>query len=193
MKYLLFFLLVPSFSSFAQNIIEWQQGTQLTLNDFQAPLKQKTDNISFALRPAISIDFSFYMSNYEFMLTKNFNSKVKTTFSREASYIFASDSLAINKLLKYSQAQFDLAELHTRKFRKKMYENKNVLSNPNFYQDLYRETEKEFTLEQAELMQASNDGFETDVLEGHHSKILKKIEELADFCKDCKPKKKKNK
>jgi hypothetical protein len=177
-------------TSFSQNVIEWNRDYLLQVSDFQSPTKE-SENGMYAIRAACLIDFSFYMSNYEFVFTKNFNSKAKTTFTKDASYIISPDSITTLRLLKYAQAEFDLAELHTRKFRKKMFESKNALSNGNFFQELYNEIQKEYIVRESDMLQVTEMGISEIRLDEYHSQILKEIDEYEDFCKDCKPKKKK--
>jgi len=131
------------------------------------------------------------MSNYEFMLTKNFNSKVTTIFNRPASYIISPDSITGGRLLKFAQAEFDLAELYARKFRKSMFENKKAFSDPGFYQRLYDSIQKEHAVHVSHLSQNTEIGMAGERLREQHQQILSDIEELSDYCKNCKLKKKK--
>jgi hypothetical protein len=112
----------------------------------------------YSVLAACGIDFHFHMNGYQFMFTKNFNSKVTTTFTRSASYIQTPDSLISERLLNLSQAEFDLAELYARKFRKLLFESKNVLSNVNFYQELYAVIQKEYADRNLELIENTNTG-----------------------------------
>ncbi|TDE11923.1 hypothetical protein E0F88_22975 [Dyadobacter psychrotolerans] len=125
------------------------------------------------------------------MFSKNFNSKVTTTFNRNASYIIAPDSIVSKKLLNFAQAEFDLAELFARKFRKSMYENKKAFSDPSFYQKLYDNMQSEYAVKSSELGQSTNMGMAEVRLQEQHVMILSEIDDLRDFCKDCKPKRKK--
>lgn len=184
----LFFLFnVPT--AFGQSIIEWNKDYTLQKSDFLAT--NQVGGEIFVVYPACAINFSYQMSTYEFMLTKNFNSKVSTTFNRPASYIVAPDSLTANRLLKFAQAEFDLTELYARKFRKSMFENKKAFSDPGFYQRLYDSIQNEHSVHISQLSQNTNVGMAEERLREQHLQILSGIEELSDYCKDCKPKKKK--
>ena len=145
----------------------------------------------FTVNAACAINFSYQMSNYEFMLTKNFNSKVSTTFTRPASYIISSDSVTAGRLLKFAQAEFDLTELYARKFRKSMFENKKAFSDPGFYQKLYESIQKEHAVHISRMSQSTEIGMAETRLNEQHQQILADIESLADYCKSCKPRKKK--
>jgi hypothetical protein len=45
------------------------------------------------------------------MFTKNFNSKVSSTFKRDAAFIIATDNVNAKHLLTFAQYEFDLSEL----------------------------------------------------------------------------------
>lgn len=83
------------------------------------------------------MEFAFYMSNAEFMFTKNFNSKVSNSFKRESASIIAPDTAMALNLLSFAQYQFDLRELYARKFKKELYDGKTAFSNVSFYQPLF--------------------------------------------------------
>lgn len=137
------------------------------------------------------MDFSFYMSNAEFMFTKNFNSKVNCTFKRDAALLVAPDSLTAMDLLSFARYEFDLSELYARKFRKKIYEGKGAFSNVSFLQPIYNDIQAEFTKEHTAAAAATDLGRNKETLKELHDEVLKGIQELPDFCKACKPQKKK--
>lgn len=163
---------------------------KLTKSDFMGTKGDVSGDV-FTVHAASTINFSYQMSNYEFMLTKNFNSKVSTTFNRTASFIIAADSTTENKLINFAQAEFDLQELYARKFRKSMFENKKAFSDPGFYQKLYDQVMEDYTVKVSELSQLTNLGMAETRLAEQHKQILDEINTLSEFCKECKPKKKK--
>lgn len=185
----LFFLSVFSPVS-GQNIFDWSPDYKLTKSDFMGTKGDVSSDV-FTVHAASTINFSYQMSNYEFMLTKNFNSKVSTTFNRTASFIIAPDSTTENKLINFAQAEFDLQELYARKFRKSMFENKKAFSDPGFYQKLYDQVMEDYTVKVSELSQLTNLGMAETRLAEQHRQILDEIITLSEFCKECKPKKKK--
>lgn len=194
MKSILFCLFLQLFftlSTSAQDIIEWSSDNKVTISDFQSKSSQIGNVNQYSILLATHMDFSFYMSTYEFMLTKNFNSKVTTTFTKTASVLIAPDSNFAQKLVKYGQLNFDLTELYARKFRKKLYESKGVLSDVNFFQEAYKPIEIEYNARIAEIGKLTDLGQSETRIEEAHQQVLKEIEELPEFCKTCKPKKKK--
>lgn len=187
----LFLQLFFVFSTLAQDIIEWSPDYKVTIADFKSKSTQIGDVNHYSVLLAARMDFSFYMSSYEFMFTKNFNSKVATIFTKSASVLIAPDSIFSLKLVKYAQLSFDLTELYARKFRKNLYESKGFLSEVNFFQEAYKPIEIEYNAKIAEIGKLTNLGQSETSIEEAHQLILKEIEELPDFCKTCKPKKKK--
>ncbi|GLU54585.1 hypothetical protein [Dyadobacter frigoris] len=192
MRLLLFVFayLLPISFAISQNVIDWNPKYELQDSDFQASRHESGGNIS--VYAACTVGFGYQMNGYQFMFTKNFNSKVNTTFTRNASYIIAADTISRDKLLKFARAEFDLSELYARKFRQLMFEKKNAFSDPNFYQKLYEQIHVELAARNSQLSLDTNAGLADIRLKEQHEKILAEIDALADFCKECKPKKKKD-
>lgn len=184
------FILVASVLS-AQNQVEWDGNYQLQLSDFRSEGTQVGGTSISSMQTTSSLQFGFQMSNIEFMFTKNFNSKVNCTFHREGALIVAPDTLAAQKLVQFAQYQFNLSELYARKLRQKIYENKATFSDISFLKPLYESVEKDFIAENGLASKETNLGQEEGKLADLNTKVLIHIQELADFCKSCKPPKKK--
>lgn len=179
-------------SAFSQSIIEWSPNYQLQLSDFKSPQTELNKQRStYSIYLGANMDFSFSMSNAEFMFTKNFNTKAKTVFNRNASIIIAPDSSTMLQLLNFGRYSFDLTELYTRKFRQQMYEQKGVFSDVTFFNPLYTRLQEELQAENARVLKITNIGEEKELLEMEHQNVRVQIEELSDFCFSCKPPKKK--
>lgn len=194
MKPLLFLtcLLIASLTQ-AQNKIDWDGKYQLQLSDFQSPASQIGNTTIISLNTTSYIGFSFQMSNAEFLFTKNFNSKVSCSFNRDAASIVAPDSLVATSLLHFARYQFDLSELYARKFRKKLYEEKGAFSDASFFRPIYDTIQKEFTERNTLAEKETSMGTDSAKLKVLHAAVLKEIQQLPDFCKSCKPAKKKKK
>jgi hypothetical protein len=189
-SFLLLFILLSS-NTYAQNIIEWDSSYKLQLSDFQsAATKLKGGNV-YSLKSSNTIDFAFSMSNAEFMFTKNFNSKVACSFRRDAAVLIAPDSQLAKDLLEFARYDFDLSELYARKFRKKLFEDKGAFSNVSFFKPLYDEIEQQYTNRYAMVATETDLGRDKEKLKSLHNEVLIEIAELQDFCKACKPSKKK--
>lgn len=193
MNYLLIalFLFSPLFLP-AQQKIEWSPEYKLESSDFKSPVTQVGRN-AISMVAANRIEFSYQMSQYEFMFTKNFNSKVVATFTPSASYYVASDKESIRSLINFARMSFDLTELYARKLRQKIFEEKGAFSNANFFVPLYEDIQKQLSERHALLIQSTDLGRNETELKKEHALVLQEIEALPDFCKTCKPKKKKGK
>tara|TARA_R110000868_G_scaffold8717_1_gene44683 strand:- start:903 stop:1484 length:582 start_codon:yes stop_codon:yes gene_type:complete len=175
----------------AQNQIEWDGNYELQISDFQSKGTQVGGTTVISMQTASSLQFGFQMSNVEFMFTKNFNSKVDCIFQRDGALIVAPDTTTANKLVQFAQYQFNLSELYARKLRQKIYENKATFSDISFVKPLYDSIEKDFIAENGSASKDTNLGQDEGKLAIYNAKVLTQIQELADFCKSCKPPKKK--
>ncbi|QNF34048.1 hypothetical protein HUW51_15445 [Adhaeribacter swui] len=182
-----FLLLFVSFSTFAQVKMEWKKDVVLSKSDFKGQAPQ--NSIAGVQRHylAANLDFSYAMSNYEFMLTKNFNKFVTASYNPATSWIEEGNKTDL--ILKMAQLDFDLLELYARKYRQRLYETKNALSANNFFQQAHDELNAEMIKRQADIQALVTDSESN--LEEQHDLIKKEVEVLADFCKECKPAKKK--
>jgi hypothetical protein len=174
-----------------QNSIDWSRDYQLQLSDFQSPATEIGSGTMYSLHSGVGLDFSFYMTNAEFMFTKNFNSKVNCSFNRTASSLVAPDSLYADNLLHFARYQFDLAELYARKLRKKLYEEKGTFSNISFFKPVYDQIQNEFMDRSTTAGKTTELGDNRDKLNELHTEVVQEIELLEEFCKQCKPAKKK--
>lgn len=185
-------LLLFTTIAFAQNTIEWSKGVELQFSDFRSPATRIGESSIFSLSTSASFDFAFYMSNAQFMFTKNFNNKVNCTFNRDASVLVAPDSSSASDLLLFARYDFDLAELYARKLRKKLYEEKGAFSNVNFFRPVFDQLQQEFSVRHTNAAKATELGRNREELLALQKQVWQEIDELNDFCKECKPQKKKN-
>lgn len=187
MKYLftILFLLITTVT-FSQDNIDWDGKYQLQLSDFRSPATQIGSINIYSLHTAPGIDFSFYMSNVAFMFTKNFNSKVNNIFKRNIASLVAPDNRIANDLVGYAQFQFDLSELYARKFRKRIFEEKGTFSNITFFRPIYDDLQKEFSERDTNAGKETDFGRKKDKLNVLHELVLREIDELANFCRECK-------
>jgi hypothetical protein len=191
-KAIFFYLLVLQASAcIGQNVLEWDGVYQLQLSDFQSKETQIGNTNVYSLNANVGIGFSFYMSNYEFMFTKNFNSKVSNTFTRAPSTLIAPDLDIADDLVNFARYEFDLCELYARRFRRDIFENKGTFSAINFLQPLYDSQQRQMNERLSSAMKATDLGRNKAVLNVLHDQVLKEIQELTDYCKTCKPPKKK--
>jgi hypothetical protein len=178
-----------AFNTFSQVKTEWREDYKISLSDFQAQPPKSRDNVSQSFYLAGNLDFGYAMSNYEFMLTKNFNKHVAAFFVPANSWI--QEGPQTEHLQQYAQMQFDLLELYARKYRKQLYESKGALSNYNFFQQAHDQINAELIKRQVEMQDAALES--EDKRAAYHQQIRKEISEMPDFCKECKPTKVKRK
>ncbi|MGC4058514.1 MAG: hypothetical protein QM743_10420 [Chitinophagaceae bacterium] len=140
---------------------------------------------------AVRIEFSFLMSNGQFMFTKNFNDKVDCTFDPSVSFLVAQDSATASEFVQSTCFSFDLAELYARKMRQRLYEEKRAFSRSDFYQPVYDELSHEYDVRRSNALQETEMGRKRELLAQLHQAVKTEIGQLPDFCKTCKPAKKK--
>lgn len=160
----------------------------MRLSDFQSSATQIGNSNTFSLRSSAGMSFLFSMSNYEFMFTKNFNSKVSCTFTRNAAILIAPDSIFANQLVNFAQYEFDLTELYARNFRQQLYEKKGAFSGAGFFQPIYDTLQQQYAVRDAESGKLTNFGQDSAKLTELHNAVLEEINSLSDFCKTCKQK-----
>lgn len=179
-------------SSRAQDRLDWSEADLLQLSNFASKdTKISADLRAFNLMNAVYVDFSYATSRAEFMLTKNFNSKVSCYFSRPQSFIHAPDSAFAADLLAFARYQFDLHELSARKLRQRIYEEKGAFSRLDFFQPIYNEIQQEIGLRASQVAAQTQYGREHVQLALLHQELRAELAALSDFCKECKPSRKK--
>ena len=190
---LIFILIICGYSAIGQETkIEWSPDYQITIEDFKGP-QTKINQIgsSVYVQSGVSMELAVQMSNFEFMFTKNFNSKITCTFQKDAATLIAPDSIRAVQLANLVQYDFDLSELYTRKIRKELFENKKTLSNVTFFQPYFDKMIAERNKVSSKIYTDTDFGTNTALLEKEHKEVLKEIDLLSDYCKACKPPKKK--
>ncbi len=181
-------LLVATFAAYAQESIEWSPGAHLEYADFQSPATDFNSSM-LSIHPGCRIDFSYQMSNYEFMFRKNFNDLVVCRFVKMTAAIVAPDTATADNLLRLAQYDFDLGELYARRLRKRIFEEKGAFSSADFFQPIVSEIDQQRNMEFNKAAKESKFGADTEKLAELHAAVKQEIELLADFCKKCKPKK----
>ncbi len=177
--------LAPSAS--AQKLL-WSPDYEVALSDFRSPATRIDSGLTqIYLMSGTTTEFGFQMSAYEYMATRNFNSKVSASFTPATAAIKAPDSAAAHRLLAYERYQFDLAELCVRKMRRTMYDNKKVFSDVSLFDPIFRRYHHEMELEAARVNEATNFGEDAELLAEERAKVRAEIAEMPDFCYACTP------
>ena len=189
-KIFIVFFVLYTIPGIGQDLINWDGKYELQLSDFQSPATQIGSGNVIMIQAAAHMDFSYHMSNYEFMFTKSFNSKVNCIFRRNSSSIVAPDQPTALYLLDYARYKFDLNELYCRKLRKRIFEEKGTFSDPKFFQPIFDDIQKQLVQEGTDAGKLTELGKDTEKIRFLRSEAQKHIQELSDFCKTCKPRKK---
>lgn len=185
-------VLLLCFEAFSQEAIEWTPNYQVTLEDFKSKgTKIDPSLTTYYLGAGIKMDFNYAMSNYEYMLTKNFNSKVAVVLQPTASTIKAPNLEMANNMVAMADFQFDLAELYARKFRKRIYDEKEAFSDPRKLGALFESVNKDWNDRSTQSMEEADLGMNREELDRMHKEVLLELEQYPDFCKECKRVKKK--
>ncbi len=191
-RFLALILLLAALSVSAQKIEQWQSGFDLKLSHFQSPESEINENLrTYSVYTGTTMDFSFQMNSYEFMFTKNFNSKVKAIFNPSAAVIIAPDSVVAYQLLSFAQYHFDLTELYVRKFRKELNEQKGAFSRVSFFQPIFENLQQALNAETARVQKSTSLGENDVLLAQEHQVVLAQLETFSEWCYECKPPKQK--
>ena len=186
---LIFILSIFSLATIAQNLIDWSADYDLSIDDFQA----NAPNTGQIQAASGSFSTTYEMGGINLITTRNLNKNVSTTFQKDASYFDKGSVESTERLLKYQQLIFDLYELQSRKLRQKFFiERKTILTKgPSV---LHQQVLAEHKQLLSEIEGDTFNGQSSEEIEIWNRWVLEEIDKLHEFCKTCKPsKKKKNK
>lgn len=187
--FLIILLFLSVHFSSAQNIIEWSEDYKLTLDHFQG----KAPNTGQMQSATGSFSVKYEVGGINLITTRNLNKNVSATFQKDASYFDKGDEKSTLRLLKHQQLIFNLYELQARNLRKKFFEERTHLltKGPS---ELHQAVLAEHNRLLSEIESDTFHGSITEEIEKWNTYVLQEIETLNEFCKECKPsKKKKNK
>uniref|UniRef100_UPI0032167117 hypothetical protein n=1 Tax=uncultured Draconibacterium sp. TaxID=1573823 RepID=UPI0032167117 len=186
-KYIALFILFVPFISLAQNNLEWKEGYQLTVDAYQA----KAPNSGTMQTVSGSFYVAYEMKGMNLITTRNLNSYVSCYLQRDASYIDKGNAIVTKRLLRYQQLIFNLYELQARKLRQKFFEERKRLLTKGAG-TLYNEVAADHARLVSEIEGETNHGYSSEEMEKWFKWTNQELEKLSDYCKTCKPKRKKN-
>ncbi|MCK3683340.1 hypothetical protein [Maribellus sp. YY47] len=186
----LLFLVLFAFTAtvvWAQNMLEWSEDHPLTVKDFEAPAPNNGQMQTVSGSFSVSYEFG----GLSLISTRNLNQYVHANFQKNASYIDRADAATTNRLLAYQQLIFNVYELQARNLRKKFYDERGKLltKGPGL---LYQEVAAEHSVLLGKVESETFHGASMDEIKRWNEWVLQELEKLNEFCKDCKPSKKKN-
>lgn len=200
-KILLIFIalnLFANLSCFGQDSVEWSEDLELTIENFKGEVPEMVEDNVENYFFAGGMAMNYQMTNLEFMLTKNFNRYVTASYMPQSSWIEQGEMT--ETLLAMVNLDFDLMELFARKFRKRLWDKKNMASNANFFSDEFNSIQNEYIVFSSKVnseIQVAEDRI--TVIQKYSEEVNAEIASLVEYCKLCqpikkkKPKKKKNK
>lgn len=172
---------------FSQNELHWSEDYHLQASDYQATLPD--------LGNLQSVSGSFYvayeMGGINLITTRNLNKNVSCYFRKDESYISKADQAETKLMLRYQQLIFNLYEIQARNLRRKFFDERTRLLTKGsgvLHQEALSEHNK--LLKQVE--EETNNGYRSEVISEWLIWTEEELENLSDFCKTCKPRKKKN-
>lgn len=181
---LLFYLIVSNFIQAqdkfvnSENVIQWQEGYLLQVDDFQK-IRKENDSYSHTaykieFYPSeVLVDANDYIQGYE-------NLTVVAEFHMNKSH-FHPDYEA--DLLGYEQITFDIAELYARKIRKRFQELKEKKERRfSLYNYEYNILWKECLEYQSDFNKATNNGWESeDAVAKWRLKVNNELNSLQEY------------
>lgn len=173
-------LLILCNNIFAQKLQEgelrWSSTRRLTESDYAikvSSLKNTPIYSQFMIRHQIG-GFDF--------LKKNLNQKIENVFFQNASWIENTGNYNTSELLAYQQIQFDMAEIMTRKFRKKVIENKSEISKGvDFVNKTSQEMMTEFSNRRLLLEKETEGGLNKNELKKWEEQVASELLALEEF------------
>jgi len=170
--------------AFGQQKIEWSSDYKLKPEDFKG-MAPNTGTQTVYLNSLIEYGFV----NYQ-LLFSNLNSNVTCSFLPSASWLDKGDNSG--PLLRYAQVNWNLYELAARKLRKLFIENRMTL-NANKMTEYHNQAMTDVAAIQSQYSKETEFGSIEDKQVEWEQKVQVLLSEYADFCKTCKPPKRKNK
>ncbi|SFN92289.1 hypothetical protein SAMN04487989_106109 [Bizionia echini] len=179
---LLGFIIVCSIinKTFGQNLQEgqkrWSAKHPLTVDDFKIKISDENNESvysQFMIHHAIG--------GFDFM-QRNLNQKIENIFLGNASWIDTTKVDEIDKQIEFQQLQFDLAEIHARKFRKRALENKKKIAKGfDIITQINNDILSEFSESRLELVKETESGRNNEKIEEWKAKTAAELKDLNDF------------
>jgi basic membrane lipoprotein Med (substrate-binding protein (PBP1-ABC) superfamily) len=88
----------------------WSSEQKLTIDDFKIKISDENNDAVYS-----QFMISHAIGGFDFM-KRNLNQKIENIFLGNASWIDTTKAAEIQKQIDFQQMQFDLAEIHARKF-----------------------------------------------------------------------------
>lgn len=164
----------------AQNLQDgqkrWSAESPLTVEDFRIKINDQ-------YREPVYSQFviSHAINGFDF-LKKNLNQKIDNVFYGNASWIDTTRVEDVKKNIDFQQLQFDLAEVHTRIFRKRVLESKGQITKGfDIINQISDVVMKELSERRLQLIKETRHGDDEETLAAWKARIASELKELEEF------------
>lgn len=185
-KYFYILLLLLPVAALGQNNLDWDQNYHLSVADYQAA----APNTGTMQTVSGTFYVAYEMGGMNLITTRNLNKNVSCYFQKDASYIDKGNKADTKLMLRYQQLIFNIYELQARNLRRKFFDERTRLLTKGpgvLHQEALTEHEKLL----AQVESETNNGHRSEVISEWLIWTKDELEKLSDFCKTCKPRKKK--
>ena len=166
----------------------WSSEQKLTIDDFKIKISDENNDAVYS-----QFMISHAIGGFDFM-KRNLNQKIENIFLGNASWIDTTKVAEIQKQIDFQQIQFDLAEIHARKFRKRALENKKKIAKGfDIISQINNEIMTEFSESRLKLIKETEGGQNGEKIEEWKEKIATELKGLYEFRYENKKKIKLNK
>lgn len=164
----------------AQNLQEgqkrWSADSPLTANDFRIKTSDENNDPVYS-----QFVISHAINGFDF-LKKNLNQKIENVFYGKASWIDTTRVEGLQKQIDFQQLQFDLAEVHTREFRKRVLENKGQITKGfDIINQISNDIMKELSERRLQLVKETQGGANEEKLAEWKAQIANELLELEEY------------
>lgn len=175
-----FLFFTNSNALFAQNLLEgqkmWSATEKLQQEDFKIKTTKQGSDVLFA-----QFNLAHKAKGFDFM-KKNLNQRVQNIFIGNASWIDTSKTAYIEKYLAYQQVQFDITEVHARKFRKRLLKNKKqLLKGFSIVNEISNQISQELSEARLAFAQDSKNGSDQQKIDEWKEKISRELTALEEY------------
>ncbi|MBI6118626.1 hypothetical protein [Salegentibacter maritimus] len=156
--------------------IQWDSEKRLSIEDFKIKMDDKNNDAVFS-----QFMISHEIGGFDFM-RRNLNQTIENIFIGNASWIDTTKIANIKKQIDFQQMQFDLAEIHARKFRKRVLENKNkIIKGFDIINQINNNIMTEFSEYRLLLVKETEAGRNIKKIEEWKERISTELNDLDEF------------
>jgi len=154
----------------------WSSEKKLTVNDFKIKISDENNEAIYS-----QFVISYSAQGFDF-LKRNLNNKIGNIFFGNASWIDSTKVENIDKQIEFQQAQFDLAEIQARKFRKELFIKKWKISKGfDIMNKISNKIMTEFSEIRLKLIRETEGGQNEQKVSEWKEKIANELKELNEF------------